>query len=80
MRSARFFAVPYRLIPPRLEPGIYVCKIWTQRVSFAKLLTDFMFYTIDVFEMGDRVSDGWQAVSGLVAALLGTCKLYRKHK
>nr|KAJ3419475.1 hypothetical protein HK105_006907 [Polyrhizophydium stewartii] len=55
-------------------------KLWTQRISFAKLLADFMFCTIDVFEMGDRVSDGWQAVSGLVAALLGTCKLYRKHK
>ncbi|KAJ3250933.1 hypothetical protein HK103_003049 [Boothiomyces macroporosus] len=55
-------------------------KIFMQRVSLAKLLADFVFCTIDVFEMGDKVSEGYQHISGFIAAVLGTYKLYVKHK
>ncbi|KAI8902011.1 peroxisomal biogenesis factor 11-domain-containing protein [Globomyces pollinis-pini] len=55
-------------------------KIFMGRVSLIKLLADFVFCSIDVFEMGDRVSDGWQAVTGLTTAVLGTYKLYVKNK
>ncbi|KAJ3154336.1 hypothetical protein HDU89_008404 [Geranomyces variabilis] len=55
-------------------------KASMHRVSLVKLLADFMFCSIDVFQLGDRgISDGWQAVSGLTAACLGTYKVWRKH-
>ncbi|KAJ3177786.1 hypothetical protein HDU87_004308 [Geranomyces variabilis] len=55
-------------------------KASLHRVSLVKLLADFMFCSIDVFQLGDRgISDGWQAVSGLTAACLGTYKVWRKH-
>ncbi|KAJ3304951.1 hypothetical protein HDV03_002181 [Kappamyces sp. JEL0829] len=53
-------------------------KVFMARVSLAKLLADYVFCTIDVFHLS--VSDGWQAVSGLVAAVLGTYKLWIKHQ
>lgn len=52
-------------------------KISIARVSLAKLLADFAFCTIDVFQM--KVSDGWQISAGLVAAVLGSYKLYVKN-
>ncbi|KAJ3158715.1 hypothetical protein HDU86_002680 [Geranomyces michiganensis] len=55
-------------------------KAAMHRVSLVKLLADFMFCSIDVFQLGDRgINDGWQAVSGLTAACLGTYKVWRKH-
>jgi hypothetical protein len=53
------------------------------RISLVKLLADYIFCTIDVLHLGERWSvpqtaDGLQAGSGLVAALLGTLKLYLK--
>jgi hypothetical protein len=53
-------------------------KIFMARISLIKLLADFVFCTVDVFELGDRVSPGWQNLSGLLAALLGTYKLSMK--
>ncbi|KND01911.1 uncharacterized protein SPPG_03698 [Spizellomyces punctatus DAOM BR117] len=56
-------------------------KLYMQKVSFAKLMADFVFCTIDVFHLGDKgISDGWQAVSGFLAALLGTYKVWVKHR
>ncbi|KAI8924199.1 peroxisomal biogenesis factor 11-domain-containing protein [Entophlyctis helioformis] len=55
-------------------------KVTMQYVTLAKLSMDFVFCSVDVFELGDRVSDGWQAVTGFAAAILGTYKLYVKHK
>jgi hypothetical protein len=54
-------------------------KIHLQRVSFLKLAADLVFCSVDVFELGDRVSPGWQNISGWIAALLGTYKLIKKH-
>jgi hypothetical protein len=55
-------------------------KIFMARISLIKLLADFVFCTVDVFELGERVSPGWQNLSGLLAALLGTYKLYVKNQ
>ncbi|KAJ3117349.1 hypothetical protein HDU96_007139 [Phlyctochytrium bullatum] len=56
-------------------------KLFYHRVSLAKLGADFVFCTIDVFQLGEKglVSDGWQVYSGLTAAILGTIKLYLKN-
>ena len=51
-------------------------KMFISRLSLVKLVADFIFCSIDVFHI--RVSDGVQAISGLIAALLGTQKLYIK--
>ena len=51
-----------------------------QRITLMKLFADFIFCSIDVFELGGRISDGWQISAGLVAAILGTFKLYLKNK
>ncbi|KAJ3273470.1 hypothetical protein HDV01_004390 [Terramyces sp. JEL0728] len=48
-------------------------KIFMQRVSLLKLLADFVFCTIDVFEMGDRISEGYQHVSADILEL--TCEV-----
>jgi hypothetical protein len=63
------------------EKNIYLLeqKIFMQRVSMVKLLSDLVFCSVDVFYLGDRVNPGWQNVSGLVSAVLGTFKLYVKH-
>lgn len=53
-------------------------KLSMARISIAKLLADFTFCTIDVFQL--EVPEGWQNISGLIAALLGTYKLYIKNK
>lgn len=53
-------------------------KIEMQRVSIAKLSCDFIFCSVDVFNLGDRVGDGVQAGAGLCAAMLGTYKIYAK--
>ena len=53
-------------------------KMFISRISLVKLISDFVFCTIDVFHLD--VNGGVQAVSGLTAALLGTYKLYIKHK
>ncbi|KAJ3190151.1 hypothetical protein HDU85_000442 [Gaertneriomyces sp. JEL0708] len=56
-------------------------KLAMQRISLAKLGADFLFCSIDVFKLGDRgISDGWQAVSGLLSAFLGTYKVWVKNK
>jgi hypothetical protein len=55
-------------------------KIFMARISLMKLLADFVFCTVDVFEMGDKVSPGWQNTSGLLAALFGVYKLYVKNQ
>ncbi|KAJ3299292.1 hypothetical protein HK104_009411 [Borealophlyctis nickersoniae] len=56
-------------------------KIDLQNVSLVKLMADFVFCSVDVFKFGDRgISDGWQAVSGLLSALLGTYKLWVKNR
>ncbi|KAJ3020608.1 hypothetical protein HKX48_000551 [Thoreauomyces humboldtii] len=55
-------------------------KLGVHRVSLAKLLADLMFCSVDVLQLGDRgISDGWQALSGLTSALLGTWKVWIKH-
>ena len=61
----------------KLETKIHVFDI-----SACKLCADFMFCTIDVFDLNKRLrlSDGWQVFSGLSAALLGTWKLYIKSQ
>jgi hypothetical protein len=53
-------------------------KLFLQRISIAKLYADLVFCTIDVLDLGDRVSPGWQALTGLTSALLGTYKLVLK--
>ncbi|KAI8909065.1 peroxisomal biogenesis factor 11 [Gorgonomyces haynaldii] len=55
-------------------------KIYYQKVSLTKLMCDFIFCFIDVFQLGDKVNEGYQTVSGLCAALLGTYKLFLKNK
>ncbi|KAJ3085629.1 hypothetical protein HK102_013984 [Quaeritorhiza haematococci] len=56
-------------------------KLYMQRISLAKLCADWVFCTYDVFGLGDKGwSEGWQNVSGLIAALLGTYKLWVKHQ
>lgn len=52
-------------------------KMFISRISLAKLLADFVFCSIDVFHLD--VNEGFQCVSGLTAAILGTLKLYIKH-
>lgn len=52
-------------------------KLLMARVSFVKLMMDFIFCTVDVFQL--KVSDGVQACAGFFAALLGTYKLYKKN-
>ena len=53
-------------------------KIFMQQLSLVKLLADFTFCSVDVFEL--PVSPGVQHLSGFLAAILGTFKLYVKHK
>ena len=53
-------------------------KLGMQQISFLKLCCDFILCFIDVFLLGDRVSDGYQASAGLLAALFGTYKIYVK--
>jgi hypothetical protein len=53
-------------------------KIDMQYVSLVKLLADFVFCSVDVFEL--QVSPGVQHLSGFLAAILGTFKLYVKNK
>ncbi|TPX55434.1 hypothetical protein PhCBS80983_g05314 [Powellomyces hirtus] len=54
----------------------------THILSLIKLLADFTFCSIDVFRLAERrgISDGWQAISGLASALLGTYKVWVKHR
>ena len=48
-------------------------------VSATKLTADGVFCLYDVFGCGERGwSDGWQTISGLVAAICGTYKLFIK--
>ena len=54
-------------------------KIHLIYISVGKLISDLIFCSIDVFQMGDLINPGWQTVSGLTAASLGTLKLYIKH-
>ncbi|KAJ3108302.1 hypothetical protein HDU96_007557 [Phlyctochytrium bullatum] len=55
-------------------------KLFVHKVSLAKLSADFVFCAYDVFDLGSKGWDeGWQTVSGLVAAILGTSKLWMKH-
>lgn len=49
-------------------------KAW--KLDVAKLLCDFVFCTIDVFE--PRVDSAWQIVSGLASASIGYYKIWRK--
>ncbi|KAI8852679.1 peroxisomal biogenesis factor 11 [Chytridium lagenaria] len=50
------------------------------RISLAKMSADFIFCTIDVFQLGEKGwDDGWQVFTGLAAAILGTTKLYIKN-
>lgn len=67
-------------IAPNEMRGELVQKLFLQRVSLAKLGCDFVFCTIDVFELNERVGDGVQAVAGLTAAILGTLKLVIKNQ
>ena len=53
-------------------------KIFMQQISLYKLLADFAFCSVDVFDL--QVSPGVQHLSGFIAALLGTFKLYVKNK
>ena len=53
-------------------------KIFIHRASFVKLLADLIFCSVDVLHLGDRVSPGWQNISGMVSASIGTFKLYKK--
>lgn len=46
-------------------------------VNVSKLLCDGVFCTVDVFEPKD-ISDGWQAVSGLISGILGAYKHWVK--
>ena len=62
------------------EKSKLLLKMHVQRVSLLKLFMDLVFCTVDVFQLGGRASDGWQVVSGLLAAFLGTYKLYIKNK
>ncbi|KAI8818603.1 peroxisomal biogenesis factor 11-domain-containing protein [Fimicolochytrium jonesii] len=56
-------------------------KQYMHRISLVKLVADFTFCTVDVFQLGERgLSDGWQALSGLTSALLGTYKVWVKHR
>ncbi|KAI8907447.1 peroxisomal biogenesis factor 11-domain-containing protein [Powellomyces hirtus] len=54
----------------------------THTLSLIKLLADLTFCSIDVFRLAERrgISDGWQAISGLASALLGTYKVWVKHR
>ena len=53
-------------------------KVDMQYVSLVKLIADFVFCSVDVFELD--VSPGVQHLSGFLAAVLGTFKLYIKNK
>jgi hypothetical protein len=55
-------------------------KLRMHGISIAKLSADFVFCFYDVFGLGDKGwNEGWQTISGLTAALLGTYKLYVKN-
>ena len=51
-------------------------KLRIQRVSLIKLLADYVFCSIDVFKLDWERT---QVYAGLVAAVLGSYKLYVKH-
>lgn len=55
-------------------------KVYLNRISLAKLISDLIFCTVDVFEMDGKVSPAWQIMTGLLSASLGTMKLYIKNK
>ncbi|KAI9101378.1 peroxisomal biogenesis factor 11 [Phlyctochytrium arcticum] len=56
-------------------------KLSMQRLSLVKLMADFTFCSVDVLNLGSRqISDGWQNLSGLLSAILGTYKLWTKHR
>jgi hypothetical protein len=55
-------------------------KIFMSNVSLFKLLADLVFCTVDVLAIGEKISPGYQHLSGFTAAVLGTYKLYVKHK
>ncbi|KAJ3398464.1 hypothetical protein HDV05_002477, partial [Chytridiales sp. JEL 0842] len=55
-------------------------KLRMQVISLTKLGADFVFCSYDVLGLGDKGwNEGWQTISGLTSALLGTYKLYVKH-
>jgi hypothetical protein len=55
-------------------------KLYVNNISLVKLLCDFVFCTIDVFQLDKKVHPSYQILSGFVAAYLGTVKLYLKNK
>ncbi|KAI9339175.1 hypothetical protein DFJ73DRAFT_569960 [Zopfochytrium polystomum] len=65
-----------------VQRDLLLVKLRVFNISMAKLLMDFVFCSIDVFDLNAKLklSDGFQIYSGLAAALLGSWKLFIKCK
>lgn len=62
------------------EKSAFEQKLYMNHINLMKLLCDFVFCTIDVFQLEGKVHPSYQILSGFMAAYLGTVKLYLKNK